>query len=262
MDLDRELSFPTCVLNKSIEQSFVLHSKPQNKESKCIVDWDLLNAKPPDVAENEIWLDITLSRPNSWCILPPRTSVKCHRFVCVKWLSKLDEKRNIVLQWIPAHCGIPGNEEADKLAKIGSETNDDKPSSLTYAEVKTILKTKWNNDWKKNHSDYTIEKMQMHSMEREQQKTIFRLRTGHGCLRAHLHKQDKTDKKQELLYDFFPAEGHQETFHSTLFLSNFHISWADVPAIPRWALTVLMTGSGKTFFPQSWTVSLHSDWQC
>ena len=104
-------------------------------------------------------------------------------------LSKLGEERNIVLQWIPAHCGIPGNEEAAKLAKIGSETIEDQPSSLTYAEVKT----KWNNDWKKNHSDYSMGKDAMHSMEREQQKTIFLLRTGHGCLRAHLHKQGKTD---------------------------------------------------------------------
>ena len=90
----------------------------------------------------------------------------------------------------PPHCGIPGNEEADKLAKIGSETNDGQPSSLIYAEVNTIVKTKWNNDWKKNHSGYSMEKDAMHSMEKEQQKTIFRLRTGHGCLRA---KQGKTD---------------------------------------------------------------------
>ena len=74
-----------------------------------------------------------------------------------------------------------------------SEKNDDQPSILTYAEVKTIVKTKWNNDWKKNHLDYSTEKDAMHSMEREQQKTIFRLRTGHGCLRAHLHKQGKSD---------------------------------------------------------------------
>ena len=108
-------------------------------------------------------------------------------------LSKLGEERNTLLQWIPAHCGIPGNEEADKLAKIGSEANDDQPSSLTYAEVKTIVKTKWNNDREKNHSYYSMEKDAMHSEEREQQKTIFRLLAGHGCLRAHLHKQGKTD---------------------------------------------------------------------
>ena len=43
------------------------------------------------------------------------------------------------------------------MAKIGSETNDNQPSSLTYAEVKTIIKTKCNNDWKKNHSDFSME---------------------------------------------------------------------------------------------------------
>ena len=32
-------------------------------------------------------------------------------------LSKLIESRSVALQWIPAHCGISGNEKADALAK-------------------------------------------------------------------------------------------------------------------------------------------------
>ncbi|XP_014291907.1 uncharacterized protein [Halyomorpha halys] len=26
----------------------------------------------------------------------------------------------LVMQWIPAHCGIPANEEADRLARLGA----------------------------------------------------------------------------------------------------------------------------------------------
>ena len=31
------------------------------------------------------------------------------------------EIKKVVLQWVPSHCGIPGNEEADRLAKKGAQ---------------------------------------------------------------------------------------------------------------------------------------------
>ena len=79
------------------------------------------------------------------------------------------------------------------MAKIGSETNDGQPSNLTYAEVKTIVKTKWNNDWKKNHSDYSMEKRCNAQHGKKATDDDFSPKAGHGCLREHMHKQGKTD---------------------------------------------------------------------
>ena len=35
-------------------------------------------------------------------------------------LHPISSVSQVVLQWIPAHCGIPGNENADRLAKLGA----------------------------------------------------------------------------------------------------------------------------------------------
>ena len=51
---------------------------------------------------------------------------------------------SLVLQWIPAHCRIEGNERADRLAKEGSVLEQIE-SDLTYREVKSIIKTSLNN---------------------------------------------------------------------------------------------------------------------
>ena len=60
-------------------------------------------------------------------------------------------KRRVVLQWIPAHYGINGNEMADKLAKKGAAmTQHDNP--ITLAEKKTIIKHSFKT--KKIHDNY------------------------------------------------------------------------------------------------------------
>ena len=44
----------------------------------------------------------------------------------------------LVLQWIPAHCGIQGNQTADRLAKIGGSMEQSN-NQVSYPEEKTIV---------------------------------------------------------------------------------------------------------------------------
>ena len=56
-------------------------------------------------------------------------------------LTRLSMKHTVILQWIPCHCGIHGNETADTLAKEDiTYTQNDR--STIFSELKPILKVK------------------------------------------------------------------------------------------------------------------------
>jgi ribonuclease HI/endonuclease/exonuclease/phosphatase family metal-dependent hydrolase len=82
----------------------------------------------------------------------------------------------IVLQWIPSHCGIHGNEKADILAKAGAE-KEQEVNAVSLNEMKTIIKAL--------HRSPRVQDS-YHELTRKQQVIIFRLRTGHNRLNHHM----------------------------------------------------------------------------
>ncbi|CAG2257387.1 unnamed protein product [Mytilus edulis] len=83
-----------------------------------------------------------------------------------------------VIQWIHSHCGVWGNEQADKLAKYGAEQQQEE-NPVCFTEMKTIIKSLFNTPQQQDS---------YHQLTRSEQTTIFRLRTGHNRPNQRLHK--------------------------------------------------------------------------
>lgn len=102
-------------------------------------------------------------------------------------LATLTQTAPTTLQWVPAHVGLPGNERADHLAKEGSQlTQPTVPA--TYEEAKTLLRSRFRRGWVTLNGGYQAHQDPIRTLERRYQTTIYRLRTGHCGLRAHLKR--------------------------------------------------------------------------
>ena len=102
-------------------------------------------------------------------------------------LANLTKGSPTTLQWVPAHVGLSGNERADRLAKRGSQLpQPDVPA--TYEEAKALLQDSFRKDWALLQEGYRAKTDPLHSLPREHQTTIYRLRTGHCRLKGHLRK--------------------------------------------------------------------------
>ena len=115
-----------------------------------------------------------------------------------KMLSQLISlNKRIVFQWIPSHCGILGNENADALAKKGSTATYRPVTKSTYYSVKRFIKSTYLNFNKQNLITQSQGKKwnSLHQnpqlipdLPRKSSVAAFRLATGHDCLAKHLHR--------------------------------------------------------------------------
>ncbi|KAJ4447107.1 hypothetical protein ANN_09107 [Periplaneta americana] len=115
-----------------------------------------------------------------------------------KMLSQLITlNKRIVFQWIPSHCGILGNENADALAKKGSIATYRPVTKSTYYSVKRFIKSTYldfnkqnlitqsqGKKWNSPHQNPQL----IPDLPRKSSVAAFRLATGHDCLAKHLHR--------------------------------------------------------------------------
>ncbi|KAJ4442172.1 hypothetical protein ANN_12038 [Periplaneta americana] len=115
-----------------------------------------------------------------------------------KMLSQLISlNKRIIFQWIPSHCGILGNENADALVKKGSTATYRPVTKSTYYSVKRFIKSTYldfnkqnlitqsqGKKWNSLHQNPQL----IPDLPRKSSVAAFRLATGHDCLAKHLHR--------------------------------------------------------------------------
>ena len=106
-------------------------------------------------------------------------------------LAKLAAQFSVFLQWVPARVGLTENETIYKPAKIGVRLR--RHRTLSPTEAKTLLHSRFSWEWNKENGGYQAHLDPSWRLERAQKTTIFRLRTEHCGLSAHLKRTGISD---------------------------------------------------------------------
>ena len=118
--------------------------------------------------------------------------------------------KDLLFCWVPSHCGIVGNEKADKAAKaaINNPINHfDIPYTDKIPLIHNFLKNKWQAEWDKttNNKLHKIKPLlgpsSLVNSSRKDQVVLNRIRIGH-CRLTHSYLMDKQTKNNKPLCHF------------------------------------------------------------
>jgi hypothetical protein len=148
-------------------------------------------------------LHVPLFLKNLYCffsytaILPTgstETKISTEARDCQDLIRQLKAKhKQIAPQWIPGHCQIAGNEQADALAKKGAKITQTHIRETSYHSIKLHLKQVFQSVYRHEletrlcHKPWKQEIAKIPDWPRRKAVAEFRLCFGHDCLGTHIH---------------------------------------------------------------------------